>query len=398
MKLIRSVYSSLSILAILGCSGPARLGENTPRTDLKSPATATDGPTATPSSTSSSMTVAPLPASKRPPSRTYDVRQTVELREIPPGAKKVKMWICLPDDAPYQRLLDITVKSAPEGWRMVREPERGNRFLYVEMNDPRSDTLSVTVDFTVRREAVSFRLDPAKAGTITKAHRSFFAEDLRTDVPLMEVTGEIREIADGVCGSETNVVLQARKLFDHVADYADHYSKDPTKPTCGRGAAGDCFVQKGGCCTDLHSLFIALARARGIPTRLPIGLRLQAKNEGKDVDPGYRCWVEYFVPGYGWVPTDIVAGDSGGQAERDFYSCGLDERRLRYSEGRNFGFASVPNGQRVNTMIIGHAEIDGRFVPVLPGPDGKPSPLSRRLKFVERPVPVPEDPGLASMR
>ena len=52
------------------------------------------------------------------------------------------------------------------------------------------------------------------------------------------------------------------------------------------------------------------ARARGIPARLQMGYRLRETNEGKEVDPGYRCWAEYFVPNYGWVSADIVEADA----------------------------------------------------------------------------------------
>jgi transglutaminase-like putative cysteine protease len=312
------------------------------------------------------------------------VRQTVTLKEIPEGSRSVRLWIAIPGDAHAQKLLDLKVSSAPGPWRIERESEHGNRFIYVEVEEPGTKELSVVVDFSVRREPIRERIDPASSGPLTDAHRSLFAEFLRTDTPLMEVDAKIRTIADRACGSERNVVLQARRLFDYVADYADHYSKDPTKPKCGRGAAVDCLEQKGGCCTDLHSLFIALARARGIPARLQFGLRLQPQNEAKQVDPGYRCWVEYFVPGYGWVPTDVVAGDSGALAERDAYVSGLDDRRLWYCEGRDFELSPRQTGGRVNTMIVGHAEIDGTWVSVLPGTDGSPSPLARTLEFVER--------------
>jgi transglutaminase-like putative cysteine protease len=308
----------------------------------------------------------------------------VTLKAIPPGSGLVRLWIPFPGDNPAQRVLNLNVASAPGPWKIVRETEHGNRFLFVEVQKPSSTELSTILDFTVRREPVRVQLDPSRAGRLTAEQRAFFAEELRPDVPLMQVTDEIKLKANQACGIETNIVLQAQKLFEYVADYADHYSKDPTKPRCGRGAAEDCLAQKGGCCTDLHSLFIALARSRGIPARLQMGLRVQPQNEGKDVDPGYRCWVEYFVPGYGWIPTDIVAGDAGGLAERQAYVSGLDDRRLWYCEGRNFELTPRQEGGRVNTVIVGYAEIDGKRVPVLPAADGTPSPLVRTLRFTER--------------
>jgi hypothetical protein len=143
-------------------------------------------------------------------------------------------------------------------------------------------------------------------------------------------------------------------------------------------------TQQGGCCTDLHALFIALARAREIPTRIWFGYRLQAKNEGKETDPGYRCWVEYFVPRFGWVPTDIVVGDSGEKSSRQPWITSLDERRIVLCEGRNFDLSPKQEGPRVNNMTVGYAEIDGKPVPLLPDKDGKPSPLIRSVHFTER--------------
>lgn len=47
-----------------------------------------------------------------------------------------------------------------------------------------------------------------------------------------------------------------------------------------------------------------------VSARLEMGYRLREPNEGKEVDRGHRCWVEYFVPTYGWVPADIVEADA----------------------------------------------------------------------------------------
>jgi transglutaminase-like putative cysteine protease len=227
-------------------------------------------------------------------------------------------------------------------------------------------------------------IDPAAAGKLTDVHRKEFAEYLDKNAPFMSVDDRIQKMADDAVGKEENVLAQVSKLWTLVADSADHYSKDPSKPKCGRGAAEDCLTNQGGCCTDLHALFIALARAKGIPSRIWFGYRLQAKNEGKEVDPGYRCWVEYFVPNYGWVATDIVVGDSGEKDARAPHITALDERRIVLNEGRNLDLSPKQDGPRVNNVVPAYAEIDGKAVPVLPDKDGKPSPLVRTVFFTER--------------
>jgi hypothetical protein len=341
----------------------------------------------------------PLQAGAEPAVATYRVRQHVTLSDIPADAKLVKFWIAIPDNERYQEVLDFEVLSAPGPWRVVREPDRGNRFMLLEIQNPGSPSLTATMEFTVRREAVFTRIDPAQAGPITDSHRILYAEELRRDAPHMAVTPAVAALADGTCGEETNIAIQARLLLGAVADYADHYSKDPSKPHCGIGDAEDCLTNAGGCCTDLHSLFIALVRSRGIPARLQMGYRLREANAGKEVDPGYRCWAEYFVPNYGWVSADIVEADDPNGYGRTRWFTGLTERRLWLNEGREFDLAGrTVNHKRVNTMIIGYAEIDGVEARVLPDEErGLEAQLSRTVHYTEIP-PAAESVAVAARR
>ncbi|HEX2862707.1 MAG TPA: transglutaminase domain-containing protein [Lacunisphaera sp.] len=316
---------------------------------------------------------------------TYRVEQNATVSDIPAGAKQVKFWVSIPDNERYQDVLDFEVVSVPGKWSVVREPDRGNRFMLVEVDNPGTDKLTAKVAFTLRRRSVFTELDPTQAGPITDSHRTLYAEELRQDAPHMKVTARIAKAANDAAGAETNVAKQAQLLLGAVADYADHYSKDPTKPNCGIGDAEDCMTNAGGCCTDLHSMFIAMARARGIPARLQMGYRLREPNAGKEVDPGYRCWAEYFVPNYGWVSADIVEADDPKGLGRTRWFTGLTERRLWLNEGREFNLAGrAVSDQRVNTMIIGYAEIDGVEARVLPDEGLKlKAQLSRTVKYTE---------------
>jgi hypothetical protein len=328
--------------------------------------------------------------------RTYRVQQNVTVSEIPAGTKQVKFWISIPDNERYQEVLDFGPVSAPGTWSVVRDGTRGNRFLLVEAANPAPGKLTATVEFTVRRHSVFTAIDPAQVGAITDSHRTLYAEELRKDSPHMQVTKQIQKIADETCGAETNAATQARLLLGYVADTTNHYSIDPTKPKCGVGDAGDCMTNGGGCCTDMHSLFIALARARGIPARLQMGYRVREANEGKEVDPGYRCWAEYFVPNYGWVSADVVEADDPKGLGRARWFTGLTERRIWLNEGREFNLPGRAHPEtRVNTMIIGHAEIDGVPARVLPDDALKlAAQLSRTVKYTEiKPVEAPKVAG-----
>lgn len=306
------------------------------------------------------------------PSATYRVTHSLVVKDIPEGARRVRVWFWLPDDDEAQKVLDLQIREAPPGTAVTRDPANGHRYLYAEVGDPNGSAVSIKTEFLIRRSRIYVPVDPRRAGALTDAHRAAFSEYLRTDVPEMEVDGRIRDLAGRICGTESNLVVEMRRLIDWVVDNSDHYSKPGAPPSSQKGSASYCLDQKGGACTDQHSLLVSLARARGIPTRLEFGSRLVPEKEGKDLDPGYRCWVLYFVPGYGWVPTDVSAADTNPD-KRDFYASGLDERRIRFLEGRDLDLEPKQEGPRLNLMIAAYAEVDG-----------KPhAAFDRRLRFVE---------------
>jgi len=293
-----------------------------------------------------------------PPSADFRVRHDLIVKDIPTGSKKVCVWFWLPDDDEAQKILDLKVSTAPKDYRVTRDAQNGHRYLFTEVSDPKG-TLLLGTEFALRRQAIAVDLDPMKAESLTDAHRKLFAEYLRRDCPNMEVNDAVEKLANRICGDETNVVKQIYRLYDYLVESTHHYSKPGAPKSSGLGSVNYCLDSKGGGCTDQHALFIALARARGIPTRLHFGSRLQAKNEGKDHDPGYRCWVTYFVPNYGWVPMDVSAGNTTPK-EKDRYWSGLDERRIRFLEGRDLELNPKQQGPRVNLLIVAYVEVDGK--------------------------------------
>ena len=323
-------------------------------------------------------------AEMREPPVTYRVQQKVRLDQIPIGAKELLIWIAIPSDELHQRVLSVTGDSVPGEWQIVEDRDQRGRFLHSRLADPVSTELDFVIEYTLVRSAVFTKIDPDQVLPLSDLERSLMAEHLAKDALHMEVTGKVQAIADEVCRNETNIAIQTIAIMEHIAHSADHYSysADPMMPRCGVGDAQNCLAQGGGCCTDLNSLFIALARARGIPARLNMGYRLLAENSDKWVDPGYRCWVEYFVPGYGWVSADVVEADAPDGKGNVRWFTGLTPRRVWLNQGRQFRFSGTHAADPVNHMNIAYAEIDGKPARVLP--EGELAPqLTRQVKFVE---------------
>jgi transglutaminase-like putative cysteine protease len=314
----------------------------------------------------------------------FQVKQSVKLDGIDANSSVVKLWVSIPRDSKNQRLLTLNVDSSPANWKIVQDKQNRGDFLFVQVENPDSESIEVVVSFSLTRAPEFTAIDVKAVGELTPALKALLAEHLVKDAPHMEVTAEFQKVADEVCGAETNIAIQAQALLQHVAATVDHYSysKDPKMPTCGIGDSKICINQGGGCCTDVNSYFISLARAREIPARLNMGYRLQEKNLNKSVDPGYRCWVEYYVPNYGWISADIVEADTPTGIGSERWMTGLTSRRLFLNMGREYDFGSEVSSGKINHMSIGYAEVDGVPVRLLPLGPLQPQ-LTRTVFYTE---------------
>ena len=309
------------------------------------------------------LVVAACAASLDMPARgdtTYVVRQEFTVKDLPQGSKNVRGWFWMPEDRPEQKVLEFRVVEAPASLKITRDPGYGRSWLYADGKVSTDKPLRVVTEFKVVRRSVSGLADATKTAALSEQDRRTFSSELRRDEKHMEITPALQKVADDIAGKETNPVTQARLFFDYVIAKSDHYSKFGTTPQ-GKclGDAGECMAGTGDCCTDQHALFIALCRARGIPCRMMFGSRLKLENIGKDHNPGYRCWPNFFAPGLGWVPLDISSADAGDPEKAGDWFGGLDDRRMEWAEGRDFDL-EPKSAVRPDLVIGGWVEVDGK--------------------------------------
>jgi transglutaminase-like putative cysteine protease len=289
----------------------------------------------------------------------FTVKQTFTVKDVPADAKSVRGWFWMPEDRPEQKVLEFRVTEAPSSLKITRDPRYGRSWLYAE-STAGDKPLHIVTEFKVLRRSVSGMADPRKASPMTPEMARGFVAELNLNEKHMEVTPEIQKVANQLAGKETNPVNLARKFFQYVIDKSDHYSKaGPMPKGLCLGSAKECMAGTGDCCTDQHALFIALCRAKGIPCRLMYGSRLKPENEGKDFDPGYRCWPNFFAPGLGWVPLDISSADTAKPEEAYNWFGGLDVNRMEWAEGRDFDL-EPKSAVRPDLVIRGYVEVDGK--------------------------------------
>ncbi|MEK7468090.1 MAG: transglutaminase-like domain-containing protein [Planctomycetota bacterium] len=290
------------------------------------------------------------------------VRDAFVVKDIPAGTKKVRAWFELPIEEALQEISDLKV-TAPEGYRIENEKVEGNRFLYVEIADPKAATFEVTVTFTVERwESAP---PPEKARELTADEKSVLAARL-AEFPNGETTDKIRAKAEELAKGVKDPTARSRKFYDYIIDNAEYWKKDPLKlKASGHGSATYCMDSRTGNCTDFHALYQAMARVVDLPTQFVMGTALKAELDGvgkfdeKIKEPSYHCWVRTYFPGRGWVYSDISYADVTPE-KKEYYFDHVDLNRVAFSYGRNIDLAPRQDGAKLNWFIKCYVEADGK--------------------------------------
>ena len=101
--------------------------------------------------------------------------------------------------------------------------------------------------------------------------------------------------------------------------------------TTAATTAGEAFARKTGVCQDFAHIFIAAARAAGVPARYVAGYYLRTDTD--DQEAGH-AWAEAFMPGLGWLAFDPAQG-----------TCAT-ERHVRVAVGGDSNDAAPIRGAR----------------------------------------------------
>ena len=292
--------------------------------------------------------------SSAPPTvREVEFIYHTDLTGIDPKAHRVEAWIPLPRQDQFQRISALSIDS-PARVEVIDQPSGGNRLAHLSASAPLAQSIPVTIRFKVRR--LEEAADPSRSQrNLPEPRDGKFASYLGPD-RLVPIDGEISRVSAKIGDGSGSAYEQARAIYSYViANMA--YDKSGTG--WGRGdAIYACNVKKGNC-TDFHSLFIAIARSRGIPARFTIGFPLTAAGAG--MIPGYHCWAEFYAGG-GWVPVDASEAWKHPQL-RAYYFGHLDADRVAFTMGRDLVLVPHQHGEPLNFLIYPYVEVDGKPLP-----------------------------------
>ena len=88
------------------------------------------------------------------PSRTFRFTYNFTVKDIPPGTKRVRVWVPVPQTDQHQTVRVLAVK-APTKTQMTEEPEFGNRIMYAETPTSALGNAEFTLEYEVTRREYS---------------------------------------------------------------------------------------------------------------------------------------------------------------------------------------------------------------------------------------------------
>ncbi|MGB9236699.1 MAG: transglutaminase domain-containing protein [Terriglobales bacterium] len=290
-----------------------------------------------------------------PPTRTFRFTYNFTVKDIPSGAKQVRVWVPVPQTDQHQTVRILAVK-APVKTRMTQEPEYGNRMMYAEILNSPPAKAEFTLEYEVTRREYS-RGDYAQLGRTDQKPGVASAPMNRLIAPdsLIPTDGKIKELAEEVTGSQSGAVAKAKAAYDY---FFTNMRYDKTGSGWGRGDALWACDAKRGNCTDFHSPFIGIMRADGIPARFDIGFPLPEDKDKGDI-AGYHCWAEFYARKTGWIPVDISEAWKAKQKE-DYFFGSVDANRVQLSTGRDIALSPKQDGPALNYFVYPYVEVDGR--------------------------------------
>ncbi|SPF35508.1 Transglutaminase domain protein [Syntrophobacter sp. SbD1] len=274
--------------------------------------------------------------------------------------KVVKLWIPYPVSDSDQFISNIKVTGDYSEAAVYTDPQHGNSILFAAW-DKNAGSRKLSLSFAAERKEVIRRDFPAREPGLDRA---FFQPYLGA-TSLGPVDGEVKNLADKITGDKNSVLAKVRAIYEWT--YTNMY-RDPETPGCGIGDVYYLLHKLGGKCTDISSVFVALARASGVPAREVFGIRLGKKAQ-EDITGYQHCWAEFYEPGYGWVPVDpadvrkamlvenLKLEDPKTAEYIAYYWGGIDPYRIKLAIGRDITLNPPQAGKPLNNFGYPFAQV-----------------------------------------
>ncbi len=202
----------------------------------------------------------------------------------------------------------------------------------------------------VEVRSIKYQIDPLDVENLPPLPSEFQERYLVDNDNLAMDTEIVRQAAVEAVGSETNLLRQVLNIRDYVYDQLSYGIKPQIDPP-------DVVLERGvGSCGEYVGLLLALLRLNGIACRT-IG-RYKCPPYADRRIPQYpdynHVWLEFYVPGLGWVPMESNPDDI---QERGPYP-------LRFFMGLAWYHVELGKGIRFESLRLAGVPVHKRDIPI----------------------------------
>lgn len=247
------------------------------------------------------LVVGSLAEAAIPDTRKVNFSISLVVKNPSPQASTVTLVTPLlaPERSPYQELLKTDLGPY---WVETDEEENVGTFRVVVPSD---QTRQVTQTYTLLLKP--YRPPKEAPPPLTPEEQERY---LRTE-PMIEADHpEIQALAKKLVQPTDSPSEKAEKILRFVRQKLRYSLRSPA---ANKGAVA-ALEARSGVCTEYTSLFVALMRAAGVPSRIVNGqILLDAKRQpakGAWKTAERHQWAEFFDPEKGWVPVDPTFASS----------------------------------------------------------------------------------------
>jgi len=274
--------------------------------------------------------------------------------------ENVQLWISYPVTDEYQNISNIKITGDYSEAAVYTDRTFKTPMLYARWENG-SKSRKLNFSFNVERQEIIKRNFPEKETAWDPADYSLYLAATR----LGPIDGEVKKLAETITAGQTTVLGKAKAIYDWTCE---NTYRNPETRGCGLGDVYRLLKEPGGKCTDISSIFVALARASGVPAKEVFGIR-QGKKPLQDISKWQHCWAEFYLPGYGWVSVDpadvrkmmliqdLKLSDSKTKEYRAYFWGNVDPYRVKLGEGRDLTLNPPQAGEPVNYLMYPFAQV-----------------------------------------
>lgn len=234
--------------------------------------------------------------------RRFEIRTAVTL----PAGQSSEVWLPVPAlSTGYQRGQGDSWTGNAAQAQLETDPASGARYLHARFDGNTEARLELVSSFETRNRVIDWARGDAPA-----EDPAVLAAALRPSAskPLDGIVGETAaKITQGARSDLEKVTALYAWMVGNCYRNLDVAGCGPGNAVATLTTAG-----LGGKCADLNGLFVAMARASGVPARDVYGVRVapsafgykQLGANGEVITAAQHCRSEVYLSGYGWVATD----------------------------------------------------------------------------------------------